>query len=139
LLFCVLFGLSMDYEVLILTRMKEAYERTHDNTLAVGEGLEKTGGLVTSAASIMVAVFVAFGLAKVVMIQAVGVGMAIAVALDATLVRVLLVPATMRLFGDANWWGPKWLARWHPRQTPAVPGEPSTVDTGAGGAATHTS
>lgn len=107
LLFCVLFGLSMDYEVLILTRMKEAYDRTHDNTLAVGEGLEKTGGLVTSAASIMVAVFIAFGLAKVVLIQAVGVGMAIAVALDATLVRVLLVPATMRLFGKANWWGPK--------------------------------
>ncbi len=119
LLFCVLFGLSMDYEVLILTRMKEAYERTHDNTLAVGEGLEKTGGLVTSAAAIMVAVFISFGLAKVVLIQAVGVGMAIAVALDATLVRVLLVPATMRLFGDANWWGPKWLAHWHPRPGPA--------------------
>lgn len=109
ILFCVLFGLSMDYEVLILTRMKEAYERTKNNTLAVGEGIEKTAGLVTSAAAIMVAVFVAFGLAKIVLIQAVGVGMAIAVALDATLVRVLLVPATMRLFGDANWWGPKWL------------------------------
>ena len=99
----------MDYEVLILTRMKEAYERTKNNTLAVGEGIEKTAGLVTSAAAIMVAVFVAFALAKIVLIQAVGVGMAIAVALDATLVRVLLVPATMRLFGDANWWGPKWL------------------------------
>ncbi len=109
ILFCVLFGLSMDYEVLILTRMKEAYERTKNNTLAVGEGIEKTAGLVTSAAAIMVAVFVAFALAKIVLIQAVGVGMAIAVALDATLVRVLLVPATMRLFGDANWWGPKWL------------------------------
>jgi RND superfamily putative drug exporter len=109
LLFCVLFGLSMDYEVLILTRMKEAWERTHDNTLAVGEGLEMTGGLVTSAAAIMVAVFIAFGLAEVVLIKAVGVGMAIAVALDATLVRVLLVPATMRLFGDANWWAPRWV------------------------------
>lgn len=108
LLFCVLFGLSMDYEVLILTRMREAWDRTGDNAHAVGEGLEKTGGLVTSAAAIMVAVFVAFGLAKVVLIQAVGVGMAIAVALDATLVRVLLVPATMRLFGKANWWAPKW-------------------------------
>jgi putative drug exporter of the RND superfamily len=114
LLFCVLFGLSMDYEVLILTRMREAWERTGDNEHAVGEGLEKTAGLVTSAASIMVAVFIAFGLAKVVLIQAVGVGMAIAVALDATLVRVLLVPATMRLFGKANWWGPKWLKRFPP-------------------------
>jgi RND superfamily putative drug exporter len=109
LLFCVLFGLSMDYEVLILTRMKEAWGRTHDNTKSVGEGLELTGGLVTSAAAIMVAVFIAFAFAKVVLIQAVGVGMAIAVALDATLVRVLLVPATMRLFGDANWWAPRWL------------------------------
>lgn len=109
LLFCVLFGLSMDYEVLLLTRMKEVWERTHDNARAVGEGLEKTGGLVTSAAAIMVSVFLAFSLAEVVLIQAVGVGMAIAVALDATLVRVLLVPATMRLFGDANWWGPSWV------------------------------
>ncbi len=111
LLFCVLFGLSMDYEVLILTRMREAYDRTGDNAQAVGEGLEKTAGLVTSAAAIMVAVFVAFGLAKVVLIQAVGVGMAIAVALDATLIRVLLVPATMRLFGKANWWGPRWMKK----------------------------
>lgn len=138
LLFCVLFGLSMDYEVLILTRMKEAYERTKDNTVAVGEGIEKTAGLVTSAAAIMVAVFVAFGLAKVVLIQAVGIGMAIAVALDATLVRVLLVPATMRLFGDANWWGPKWLHTLqrvlhlqHPPSdiepvAPVTPGEPKS-------------
>ena len=109
LLFCVLFGLSMDYEVLILSRMKEAYDRTKDNRLAVGEGLEKTGGLVTSAAAIMVSVFMAFASADVVLIKAVGVGMAVAVALDATLVRVLLVPATMRLFGDANWWAPAWL------------------------------
>ena len=114
LLFCVLFGLSMDYEVLILTRMREVWDRTGDNAHAVGEGLEKTGALVTSAAAIMVAVFVAFGLAKVVLIQAVGVGMAIAVALDATLVRVLLVPATMRLFGKANWWAPKWVRRLPP-------------------------
>lgn len=109
LLFCVLFGLSMDYEVLILTRMKEAWERTGDNTESVGEGLELTGGLVTSAAAIMAAVFIAFAFADVVLIQAVGVGMAIAVVLDATLVRVLLVPATMRLFGEVNWWAPKWL------------------------------
>lgn len=122
LLFCVLFGLSMDYEVLILTRMREVYERTGDNAQAVGEGLEKTAGLVTSAAAIMVAVFVAFGLAKVVLIQAVGVGMAIAVALDATLIRVLLVPATMRLFGKANWWGPRWIKKFKAGRPRTAPG-----------------
>jgi RND superfamily putative drug exporter len=106
LLFCVLFGLSMDYEVLMLSRIKESYDATHDNTLAVAEGLEKTAGLVTSAASIMVVVFAAFALARVVMLRAVGFGMAVAIALDATLVRVLLLPATMRLFGRWNWWAP---------------------------------
>jgi len=107
LLFCILFGLSMDYEVLMLSRMKECYARTSDNTLSVAEGLEKSAGLITSAAAIMVAVFSAFALAKVVLIQAVGFGMALAVLLDATVVRVLLVPATMRLFGDLNWWAPR--------------------------------
>jgi len=107
LLFCILFGLSMDYEVLMLSRMKECYARTFDNTLSVAEGLEKSAGLITSAAAIMVAVFSAFALARVVLIQAVGFGMALAVLLDATVVRVLLVPATMRLFGDLNWWAPR--------------------------------
>jgi RND superfamily putative drug exporter len=111
LLFCVLFGLSMDYEVLMLSRMKESYERTGDNTEAVAEGLENTAGLITSAAAIMVSVFGAFALARVVLIQAVGFGMALAVALDATLVRVLLVPSTMRLFGNVNWWAPPALVR----------------------------
>jgi uncharacterized membrane protein YdfJ with MMPL/SSD domain len=111
LLFCVLFGLSMDYEVLMLSRMKESYERTGDNTEAVAEGLEQTAGLITSAAAIMVSVFGAFALARVVLIQAVGFGMALAVAIDATLVRVLLVPASMRLFGDINWWAPAPLVR----------------------------
>lgn len=111
LLFCALFGLSMDYEVLMLSRMKEAWERTGDNEAAVGEGLEKTAGLITSAAAIMVCVFAAFAFARVVVMTAMGVGMALAVALDATLVRVLLVPATMRLLGDRNWWGPRFLRR----------------------------
>jgi RND superfamily putative drug exporter len=102
----LLFGLSMDYEVLMLSRIKEAYERTGDNTRAVAEGLEKTAGLITSAAAIMVAVFASFSFAHVVVIQAVGFGMALGVALDATLVRVLLVPATMRLLGHLNWWAP---------------------------------
>lgn len=112
ILFCTLFGLSMDYEVLMLSRIKEAYEQTGDNTQAVALGLEKTAGLITSAAAIMVAVFSAFALARVVMIQAVGFGMAVAVVLDATLVRVLLVPSTMRLLGRLNWWLPRPLARW---------------------------
>lgn len=107
LLFCVSFGLSMDYEVLMLARMKEAYDRTGDNTTAVAEGLESSAGLVTSAAAIMVSVFSAFALAHVVVLQATGVGLALAVALDATLIRALLVPATMRLFGSWNWWAPK--------------------------------
>lgn len=107
LLFCVMFGLSMDYEVLMLSRIKEAYERTGDNTLAVAEGLEKSAGLITSAAAIMVVVFASFALARVVVIQAMGVGMALAVTIDATLVRVLLVPSTMRLLGHLNWWAPR--------------------------------
>jgi RND superfamily putative drug exporter len=111
LLFCVLFGLSMDYEVLMLSRMKESWEETRDNTHAVADGLEKTAGLITSAAAIMVAVFGAFALARVVLVKAVGLGMALAVAVDATLVRLLLVPATMRLFGHLNWWAPPALMR----------------------------
>ena len=111
LLFCTLFGLSMDYEVLMLSRMREEWARTHDNRHSVAEGLEQTGSLITSAAAIMVAVFVAFAFARILVVKAMGVGMAIAVALDATLVRILIVPATMRLFGAANWWAPRLLQR----------------------------
>ncbi len=111
LLFCTLFGLSMDYEVLMLSRMREEWIRTHDNRTSVAEGLEQTGSLITSAAAIMVAVFAAFALARILVVKAMGVGMAIAVALDATLVRILIVPATMRLFGAANWWAPRALQR----------------------------
>jgi len=107
LLFCVLFGLSMDYEVLMLSRIQETYETTHDNTRSVALGLEKTAGLITSAAAIMIVVFAAFALARIVLIRAVGFGMALAVTIDATLVRLLLVPATMRLFGSWNWWAPR--------------------------------
>jgi RND superfamily putative drug exporter len=114
LLFCTLFGLSMDYEVLLLTRIQEEYERTGDNSGAVAEGLERSGRLITSAAAIMVAVFAAFASAQVVLVKAMGLGMALAVTLDATLVRVLIVPATMRLFGDLNWWAPKFLRRRRP-------------------------
>jgi RND superfamily putative drug exporter len=115
IMFCIVFGLSMDYEVLLLSRMQEEYNRTHDNRHAVAEGLEKIGRLITGAAAIMVGVFLAFALADVVIIKAIGLGMAIAVAIDATLVRALVVPATMRLLGDLNWWAPRPLARLYRR------------------------
>jgi RND superfamily putative drug exporter len=116
LLFSILFGLSMDYEVLMLSRMREAWLRTARNEEAVAEGLEKSAGLITSAAVIMIAVFSAFALARVVLIRAVGFGTAFAVLLDATVVRLLLVPSTMRLLGPLNWWAPRIV-----RKAPAVP------------------
>ena len=115
IMFCIVFGLSMDYEVLLLSRMQEEYNRTNDNRYAVAEGLERIGRLITGAAAIMVGVFLAFALADVVIIKAIGLGMAIAVAIDATLVRALVVPATMRLLGDLNWWAPRPLARLYRR------------------------
>ena len=111
ILFCVLFGLSMDYEVFLLTRMREIYDRTGDNVAAVAGGLERSGRIITSAALIVVVVAGSFAFAEIVLIKALGVGVAIAVALDATIVRALLVPATMRLFGKWNWWAPQWMAR----------------------------
>ena len=99
----------MDYEVLMLSRIHEEWERTWDNTLAVANGLQKTGRLITGAAAIMVVVFSAFGLSSVVILKQIGFGLALAILLDATIVRALVVPATMRLMGKANWWSPKWL------------------------------
>ena len=100
ILFCVLFGLSMDYEVFLLSRMKEVCDRTGDNPEAVARGLERAGRIVTSAALIVVVVAGSFAFADIVLIKALGLGVAIAVALDATVVRALLVPATMRLLGQ---------------------------------------
>lgn len=111
IMFCVLFGLSMDYEVLLLSRTREEYERTRDNRRAVASSLERTGRLITGAAAIMAVVFFGFGRAHAVMIMAIGIGMGTAVVVDATIVRVLLVPATMCLLGRWNWWVPKPLAR----------------------------
>jgi putative drug exporter of the RND superfamily len=111
IMFSVIFGLSMDYEVLLLSRMQEAYRRTADNRRSVAEGLAKTAGVITGAALIMVSVFAAFALADVITIKSIGVGMAIAVFVDATIIRVLLVPATMRLMGRWNWWAPGFLGR----------------------------
>jgi putative drug exporter of the RND superfamily len=115
IMFSVIFGLSMDYEVLLLSRIQEAYRRTGDNTASVAEGLSRTAGVITGAALIMVSVFAAFALAEVITIKTIGVGMAIAVAVDATIIRVLLVPATMRLMGRWNWWAPGPLGRFADR------------------------
>ncbi len=111
IMFCVLFGLSMDYEVFLLSRMKEVWDRTGDNREAVARGLERSGRIVTSAALIVVLVAGSFTFADIVLIKALGLGIALAVALDATIVRALFVPATMRLLGRWNWWLPAWLER----------------------------
>lgn len=115
IMFCTVFGLSMDYEVLLLSRVQEEYARLGDNTHAVAEGLERSGRLITGAAAIMVGVFAAFGLAEILIIKAIGLGMALAVAIDATLVRAIVVPATMRLLGRWNWWSPPPLLRLYRR------------------------
>lgn len=115
IMFSIIFGLSMDYEVLLLSRIQEAYRRTGDNTASVAEGLAKTAGVITGAALIMVSVFAAFALADMITIKSIGVGMALAVLIDATIVRVLLVPATMRLLGEWNWWAPGPLKRFADR------------------------
>jgi uncharacterized membrane protein YdfJ with MMPL/SSD domain len=111
IMFCVLFGLSMDYEVLMLSRTHEEFERTHDNDRAVVASLTATGRLITGAALIMATVFFGFGAARAVMIKEMGIGMGIAIVMDATVIRALLVPATMRLLGDWNWWAPRPLKR----------------------------
>jgi RND superfamily putative drug exporter len=110
-MFCVLFGLSMDYEVFLLSRVREAFDRSGDNAASVAQGLERSGRIITSAAMIIVLVSGSFVFAEIALIQALGLGTAIAVLLDATVVRALLVPASMRLLGRWNWWAPSWLAR----------------------------
>jgi RND superfamily putative drug exporter len=111
LMFAVLFGLSMDYEVFLVSRMREAWLRTRDNERAVLEGLASTGRVITAAAAIMVAVFAAFVPSPDVVLKVIGVGMASAILIDATVVRLLLVPAVMHLLGRANWWLPAWMGR----------------------------
>ena len=133
IMFSVLFGLSMDYEVLLLSRVQEAYRRSGDNRAAVAEGLSKTAGVITGAAAIMVTVFAAFALADTITIKSIGVGMAIAVFVDATIVRILLVPATMRLLGKWNWWAPGPLARFADRLGFSHAEDEATVPTGDDG------
>jgi putative drug exporter of the RND superfamily len=115
LTFAVLFGLSMDYEVFLLGRVKEEWERTGDNQTAVERGLQRTGAVITAAAAIMVSVFAAFTFARLTEVKTLGFSLAAAVLIDATLIRIILVPAAMQLLGRWNWWFPPWLDRRLPR------------------------
>ncbi|HET8955045.1 MAG TPA: MMPL family transporter [Solirubrobacterales bacterium] len=115
LMFAILFGLSMDYEVFLLTQMREHYEEYGDERRAVVEGLANTGRVITSAAAIMVCVFTSFVLSGNPVVKEFGVGLAVAIAIDSTLVRCLLVPAVMVLLGKRAWWLPKWMDRWLPK------------------------
>ena len=111
MLFAIVFGLSMDYEVFLLSRMREEYDRTGDNSTAVADGLAATARVITAAAAIMIFVFGAFVLGSDRAIKLFGFGLAVAILVDATLVRLIFVPATMELLGDRNWWLPRWLDR----------------------------
>jgi RND superfamily putative drug exporter len=115
LLFCIAFGLSMDYEVFLLSRIKEEHDRTGDTVASVAAGLERTGRIVTTAAALLAIVFIAFATSEVSFLKLFGVGTALAILVDATLIRALLVPAFMRLAGRANWWAPAPLRRLHAR------------------------
>ncbi len=111
MMFAIVFGLSMDYEVFLLSRIREAWDSTHDNTGSVAAGLSSTARVITAAALIMASVFIAFVTSDQVVIKMLAVGLAASVLIDATVVRMVLVPATMTLLGDANWWLPRWLDR----------------------------
>jgi RND superfamily putative drug exporter len=145
-IFAILFGLSMDYEVFLLSRIKEEYDRTGDNALAVADGLAKSARVITAGAAVMVAVFLSFVLGEAVFTKMFGLGLAAAILIDATLVRMVLVPATMELLGDRNWWLPAWLDRLLPTiqvdghevpddesasAQPVVPAAPMPVTSGA--------
>jgi RND superfamily putative drug exporter len=104
LMFCTIFGVSMDYEVFLLSRIREAYEYGEPNTASVAKGLTSTAGIITSAAAIIVVVTGAFAFTGITTTKAIGLGLAVAVFVDATIIRILLVPATMRILGDWNWW-----------------------------------
>ena len=138
LMFCIAFGLSMDYEVFLLSRIKEEYDRTGRNAASVALGLERTGRIVSAAAALLAITFVAFGTADVSFLKLFGVGLALAVVLDATIIRGLLVPAFMRLAGPANWWTPAPLRRFHRRfgisemPAPVIADEPTGDLVGSG-------
>jgi RND superfamily putative drug exporter len=121
IMFAVLFGLSMDYEVFLLSRVREEYLAGRDTAGAVTEGLARTARVITAAALIMVAVFGAFALSPEVFLKLIGVGLATAILVDATVVRMVLVPSVMQLLGDRNWWLPRWMDRLIPRAALEAP------------------
>jgi RND superfamily putative drug exporter len=130
MMFAILFGLSMDYEVFLLSRIREEHDRTGDNSQSVADGLAATARVITAAAAIMVAVFGAFVLSDQVFLKLIGLGMAAAIFLDATVVRMVLVPASMQLLGERNWWLPRWLDRLLPDVTlEASTPDPTSTDT----------
>jgi RND superfamily putative drug exporter len=130
LMLAILFGLSMDYEVFLLSRVREQWDRTGDNDLAVATGVQKTGRIITSAALLLAVVIGAFGLSGIVFMKMIGIGMLVALIIDATVVRALLVPATMKLLGTWNWWAPgplrRWWERYGWRETDEAPSRRST-------------
>jgi trehalose monomycolate/heme transporter len=136
LMLAIIFGLSMDYEVFLLSRIRERYDVTGDNTASVAGGLQRTGGVITSAALLLIIVIGAFSASGITFIKLMGVGMIVALIVDATIVRVLLVPATMRLLGRANWWAPRPLRRLYARygigeddaQAPPAPSRPAASE-----------
>ncbi len=138
-LFAILFGLSTDYEVFMLSRVKEYFHATHKNEEAVARGLQNTAGVITAAGLILVGTFGSFATANVVAVKEIGIGLAVGVLLDSTIVRVIMVPATMRLMGNANWWMPAWLKRIVPelREGPAGEAPPATAPAVSNGAAVH--
>jgi RND superfamily putative drug exporter len=136
MLFAIVFGLSMDYEVFLLSRVKEEYEKTGDAQNSVADGLAATARVITAAAAIMIVVFGSFMFEDNRIIKLFGLGLAMAVFLDASLVRMLLVPATMELLGDRNWWLPRWLDRLIPNLnvegTEPPPPEGGSAEAGPG-------
>jgi RND superfamily putative drug exporter len=125
-LFSVLFGLSMDYQVFLLSRIKERYDETGDTTDAVTFGVSSTARIITGAALIIVAVFAGFAAGELLMFQQMGFGVAVALLIDATLIRSVLLPSIMHLLGEWNWYLPRWLD-WLPRVQIEAPGQPAAA------------
>ena len=132
-MFAILFGLSMDYEVFLISRIREEYLESKDNATAVSNGLAATARVITAAAAIMVAVFGSFVLGQDRIIKEFGIGLASAILVDATIVRLVLVPATMELLGDRNWWMPKWLDRLLPNVNVEGPAKQRVPDASSAG------
>ncbi len=126
-LFVILFGLSMDYHVFVLSRVREAFDRGLSNDEAVAHGIKSTAGVVTSAAVVMVGTFSVFAILPVIDMKEMGIGLAVAILIDATLIRAVLLPATMKLLGDRNWYLPSWL-EWLPRLEHGASAEPAPAD-----------